>query len=99
MIADKAAHSRSASARRGPLAYTCSPKYTAPTRQKNMVAIVACPTCGKKVEWTETSKYRPFCSVRCKQIDLGAWADETYVIPAVTPPEDLRDEDGIAPSN
>ena len=41
-----------------------------------MVAIVNCPTCGKKVEWSEASKYRPFCSDRCKQIDLGAWADD-----------------------
>ena len=45
-----------------------------------MVAIVNCPTCGKKVEWTEASKYRPFCSNRCKQIDLGAWAAEKYKI-------------------
>lgn len=46
-----------------------------------MVAIVDCPTCGKKVEWIEANKYRPFCSERCKQIDLGAWAEEKYVIP------------------
>ena len=39
-----------------------------------MATVVDCPTCGKKVEWTETNKYRPFCSERCKQIDLGAWA-------------------------
>jgi endogenous inhibitor of DNA gyrase (YacG/DUF329 family) len=37
-----------------------------------MVTIVDCPTCGKKVEWTEKNKFRPFCSERCKQIDLGA---------------------------
>ena len=57
-----------------------------------MVAIVDCPTCGKKVEWSEANKYRPFCTLRCKQIDLGAWAEEKYVIPAVNPPED-PDED------
>ncbi len=45
-----------------------------------MVAVVDCPTCGNKVEWTETNKYRPFCSERCKQIDLGAWAEEKYKI-------------------
>ena len=39
------------------------------------MAIVDCPTCGSKVEWTETNKFRPFCSERCKQIDLGAWAE------------------------
>jgi len=57
-----------------------------------MVAIVDCPTCSKKVEWIEASKYRPFCSERCKQIDLGAWAEEKYAIPTVNPRQDA-DED------
>ena len=52
---------------------------------------VECPTCGKKVEWTETSKYRPFCSDRCKQIDLGAWAEEKYTIEP-SEPENPEDE-------
>ncbi len=56
-----------------------------------MPAIVDCPTCHKKVEWTEQNKYRPFCSQRCKQIDLGAWAEEKYVIPSVTPGNDDDD--------
>ena len=55
-----------------------------------MATIVDCPTCGKKVEWTEASKYRPFCCDRCRQIDLGAWAEEKYVIPWVMP---VGDED------
>ena len=42
---------------------------------------VNCPTCSKNVAWLETSIFRPFCSDRCKQIDLGAWADESYSIP------------------
>ncbi len=49
------------------------------------MAVVDCPTCSKKVEWTEENKFRPFCSERCKQIDLGAWASEKYTIPAVSP--------------
>lgn len=53
-----------------------------------MPPIVNCPTCGAKVEWTEANKYRPFCSERCKQIDLGAWADEKYTIPGAEPPQD-----------
>jgi endogenous inhibitor of DNA gyrase (YacG/DUF329 family) len=60
-----------------------------------MAPIVDCPTCGKKVEWSEKNKYRPFCSERCKQIDLGAWAEEKYVIPAVNPPTD-PDDDSIS---
>ena len=58
-----------------------------------MVTKVDCPTCGTKVEWLEQNKYRPFCSERCKQIDLGAWAEEKYVIPAVNPPLGVDDEE------
>ncbi|WP_423681463.1 MULTISPECIES: DNA gyrase inhibitor YacG [unclassified Undibacterium] len=53
-----------------------------------MATFVNCPTCGNKVEWKESSLWRPFCSERCKQIDLGAWAEEKYTIPAVNLPED-----------
>ncbi len=34
---------------------------------------VRCPTCGSPVEWSERSPWRPFCSRRCKLIDLGEW--------------------------
>lgn len=53
------------------------------------MATVNCPTCGAKVEWTEAAKFRPFCSERCKQIDLGAWAEEQYKIPGKAPEEPL----------
>jgi len=42
---------------------------------------VACPTCERPVEWTEASAWRPFCSERCKLIDLGAWISEKHAIP------------------
>lgn len=42
--------------------------------------IVPCPTCNQGVKWTSQNPHRPFCSPRCKLIDLGAWADESYVI-------------------
>ena len=51
---------------------------------------VRCPQCGKPVEWTPESAFRPFCSKRCKDIDLGAWASESYRIPII----DDDDEDG-----
>jgi hypothetical protein len=35
---------------------------------------VKCPTCGAPVAWAESSRYRPFCSERCRTTDLGAWA-------------------------
>ena len=50
--------------------------------------IVACPVCRKKTEW-EGNPFRPFCSERCKLMDLGAWATEGYRVPV-----DRRDEDG-----
>ena len=34
---------------------------------------VECPTCGAPVEWSAKSEFRPFCSHRCKLIDLGNW--------------------------
>jgi endogenous inhibitor of DNA gyrase (YacG/DUF329 family) len=37
---------------------------------------VKCPVCGRPVEWTADYPFRPFCSERCKLIDLGAWAAE-----------------------
>lgn len=40
-----------------------------------------CPQCGKEVVWCDDSRYRPFCSERCKLIDLGQWATESYRIP------------------
>ena len=44
---------------------------------------VLCPTCGEAVPWKETSPWRPFCSERCRLIDLGEWFDEGRRIPAV----------------
>jgi len=38
--------------------------------------IVKCPTCERPLEWSEASPFRPFCSERCRLIDLGAWLKE-----------------------
>jgi endogenous inhibitor of DNA gyrase (YacG/DUF329 family) len=43
--------------------------------------LVHCPTCDRPLEWSEASRWRPFCSERCKLIDLGAWAFEQRSIP------------------
>ncbi len=40
-----------------------------------------CPTCNKPLKWSEDNPFRPFCSERCRTIDLGAWANEEYKIP------------------
>ncbi len=41
---------------------------------------VACPSCGKSVPWSAASPWRPFCSKRCRLIDLGAWFGEEHRI-------------------
>jgi uncharacterized protein len=45
---------------------------------------VRCPQCGAMSEYKTDNPSRPFCSERCKLIDLGAWAEERYSIPGVT---------------
>ena len=45
-----------------------------------MTLTVICPTCQTKVIWTPSSEFRPFCSERCKLIDLGEWAEERHTI-------------------
>jgi endogenous inhibitor of DNA gyrase (YacG/DUF329 family) len=42
--------------------------------------LVKCPICGKQIEWAE-SEFRPFCSEKCKLIDLGEWIDGSYSVP------------------
>jgi len=42
---------------------------------------IKCPKCGTVTTWEE-NPWRPFCSGRCKLIDLGAWATEEYRIEA-----------------
>jgi len=44
-----------------------------------------CPQCGTKTRW-QGNAFKPFCSERCKLIDLGAWASEDYRLPADTAP-------------
>jgi endogenous inhibitor of DNA gyrase (YacG/DUF329 family) len=52
---------------------------------------MSCPICGKPV----AAEYRPFCSRRCADIDLGRWFNESYRIPA--PPEDDSETDPADP--
>jgi len=46
---------------------------------------VACPRCGTSAPFAPENPWRPFCSERCKLIDLGAWASESYRVPDLTP--------------
>lgn len=57
-----------------------------------MAATVKCPTCGRPIEWSEVSPFRPFCSERCKLIDLGAWLTEKHAIAGEpAPPNEAAD--------
>ncbi|WP_299942325.1 DNA gyrase inhibitor YacG [uncultured Microbulbifer sp.] len=40
-----------------------------------------CPSCKKPIAWNDRFPFRPFCSERCKLIDLGEWASEGHRIP------------------
>jgi endogenous inhibitor of DNA gyrase (YacG/DUF329 family) len=55
-----------------------------------IMPLVKCPTCRKEIEWSE-SEYRPFCSERCKLIDLGEWIEGGYSLPDESSP--LTEED------
>ncbi|MCL2917731.1 DNA gyrase inhibitor YacG [Shewanella litorisediminis] len=46
-----------------------------------MTLTVKCPQCQKPVIWDASSAFKPFCSERCKLIDLGDWASEKHAIP------------------
>ena len=55
---------------------------TPPLRAVRMAA--KCPVCGKDV----AASYRPFCSKRCADIDLGRWLKESYRVPTDEPPDE-----------
>jgi uncharacterized protein len=57
---------------------------------------VACPACGKAALFASSNPYRPFCSERCRVTDLGAWASESYRIPA-KPDEDQESDPESTP--
>jgi uncharacterized protein len=47
--------------------------------------IVACPTCRGDSVYAADNPFRPFCSERCKNVDFGAWATESYRLEATRP--------------
>ena len=50
---------------------------------------VTCPHCGGPSLYAASNKFRPFCSERCKMLDLGAWASEQFAVPAPSGPDDV----------
>jgi endogenous inhibitor of DNA gyrase (YacG/DUF329 family) len=51
-----------------------------------------CPTCGREVDWKD-NPYRPFCSERCKLVDLGRWVNEEYRVPGRPLPDKHEADD------
>jgi endogenous inhibitor of DNA gyrase (YacG/DUF329 family) len=51
-----------------------------------------CPTCRSAVRW-EHNPHRPFCSERCRLIDLGAWVTERYRVPGDPIESETLDDD------
>jgi hypothetical protein len=45
------------------------------------VKTVSCPRCGAQTPYSPENRWRPFCSERCKMIDLGAWGSDRYRLP------------------
>lgn len=45
-------------------------------KEKNLMHLIKCPLCGQKKTWRTDNPFKPFCSERCKWIDLGEWASE-----------------------
>ncbi|MBK6594754.1 MAG: DNA gyrase inhibitor YacG [Burkholderiales bacterium] len=58
--------------------------------------IVRCPTCGGDSVYSPKNEARPFCSVRCKNVDLGAWANEDFRVPDSVAPSDASDSNPLS---
>jgi endogenous inhibitor of DNA gyrase (YacG/DUF329 family) len=56
--------------------------------------MVTCPACRAKTAWHD-NPHRPFCSLRCRLIDLGRWLDERYRLPAESDPDEIAVEGDV----
>ncbi len=64
-----------------------------PSTEADIVRHVRCPGCGGDSIYAASNPARPFCSARCKNMDFGAWASESFRVPAPITAEDM-DVDG-----
>ena len=53
---------------------------------------VPCPRCGAQAPYAPENRWRPFCSERCRMIDLGQWASESYRVPVEDTPIEDKEE-------
>jgi endogenous inhibitor of DNA gyrase (YacG/DUF329 family) len=68
--------------------------FTLPTRYL-LVMNRPCPICKQPAEFSEENPFRPFCSERCKLVDLGKWLNEDYAIPGESLPAIPDEEKGV----
>lgn len=65
--------------------------------KKTQARQIKCPQCGRLTFYSTENPFRPFCSERCKLIDLGQWADESYRVPveqsSVSSESEIPEED------
>jgi endogenous inhibitor of DNA gyrase (YacG/DUF329 family) len=54
---------------------------------------VPCPRCGSPAAFAPDNAWRPFCSERCRLIDLGNWAAERYRVPENAAKPDAPEDD------
>ena len=59
-----------------------------PSAEAPEAPLVPCPHCRKRIAYRTDNPWRPFCSERCRDIDLGAWASESFRVPAAPPADD-----------
>ena len=57
-------------------------------KSDSTVRLVRCPACGGDSLYSADNPFRPFCCERCKNIDLGAWASESFRVSADAPSDD-----------
>ena len=62
------------------------------TEKANLV--VGCPICGRRGKWL-AAEYRPFCSERCKLIDIGQWFEEGYRVSVPLRPDHFADFENL----
>jgi hypothetical protein len=66
---------------------------------EDAVRMVRCPSCSKPAAYSKENEFRPFCSERCRILDLGTWASEGYKIPTeesvLTDPDNYSDDEKI----
>jgi endogenous inhibitor of DNA gyrase (YacG/DUF329 family) len=71
------------------------------TKEQASVSATACIICKKPVKPRAENKAFPFCSERCRQVDLGKWLNEEYRVPAEEADDDVgaggADADSVEP--